>query len=97
MWMYLGPCCPVCSFSTELGNTKINTWVQGVLAHGANLNLGYGLDPLREGVDIPWVSLLRLTFSYLCQFLFLSVCVFLCRISGMLASSRRRSLYLRMW
>jgi hypothetical protein len=73
MWMYLGPICPDRPFSVELGNTEINTRVQGVLAHGADLNLGSGPVPLREG-------------DYLCQFLFLNVCVFLCRISGMLTA-----------
>jgi hypothetical protein len=58
--------------SSDLG-VEINTRVQGVLAHGADLNLGSGPVPLREG-------------DYLCQFLFLNVCVFLCRISGMLTA-----------
>jgi hypothetical protein len=84
MWMYPGPCCTDRPFSEELGNTEINTQVRGVLAHGANLNLGSGLVPLREGIDSPWVSLVGLTFGYLCHLLFLSVCMFLCKISSML-------------
>jgi hypothetical protein len=65
-----------------LDDTEINTRIRGVLAHGANLNPGSGLVPLREGVNNTWVSPLRLTFGYLCQFLFLNACVFLNRVSG---------------
>jgi hypothetical protein len=57
-----------------------------VLAHGADLNLGSGPVPLREMNDNPWVSLLGLTFGYLCQILFLNVCMFLCRILSMLVA-----------
>jgi hypothetical protein len=39
MWIYLGPSCPDLPISTELGDTEINTWIWGVLAHGADLNL----------------------------------------------------------
>jgi hypothetical protein len=53
MWMYPGPSCPDCPFFEELGDTEVNTWVRGVLAHGAILNLGTGPVPLREGVDSP--------------------------------------------
>jgi hypothetical protein len=49
-----------------------------------NLSLGSGPVPLFEGVDNPWVCPPGLTFGYLCQLLFLSVCVFLGRISAML-------------
>jgi hypothetical protein len=66
MWMYPGPSHPDHPFSIELGDMEINTQVRGVLAHEANLNLGFGPVPLRKGVDCPWVSLLGLTFSYLC-------------------------------
>jgi hypothetical protein len=54
---------------------EINTQIRGVLAHRADLNLGSGLVPPRERVDIPWVSLLGLALSYLCQSLFLNVCI----------------------
>jgi hypothetical protein len=83
--MYLGPSCPDRPFSTELYDTEINTWIQGVLARGAELNLGSGPVPLREGVNSPWVGLLGLTFGYLCQSLFLNVRMFLHRVSGALA------------
>jgi hypothetical protein len=66
MWMYLGPSCPNRPFSEELGDTEINTQIRGVLAHGANLNFGSGPVPLREGVESPWVSLLKLTLVYRC-------------------------------
>jgi hypothetical protein len=58
MWMYPGPCCPDCPFPTELGNTKINTQIQGVLSHGADQNFGSSLIPLRERVKSPRVHLL---------------------------------------
>jgi hypothetical protein len=54
-------------FSVELGNTRINTQIQGVLASRIHPNFGPGLIPYRERVDSPWVSLLGLAFSYLCQ------------------------------
>jgi hypothetical protein len=85
MWMYLGPSCPDRPFSTELGNTEIDTQIRGVLAHGTNLNLGFSLIPLREGVNNPWVSSLGFSFGCLCRFLFLTICVFLRRISGTFA------------
>jgi hypothetical protein len=81
MWMYLGPSCPDRPFS-ELGDTEINTRIHGVLAHGAVLNLGPGLVPLREGVDIPWVSPLKPAFGCLCQFRFHNIYVFLHRVSS---------------
>jgi hypothetical protein len=66
MRIYSGPSCPDHPFSTELGDTEINTQIRGVLAHGADLNLGSGLIPLREGIDIPWLSSLGLLFGCLC-------------------------------
>jgi hypothetical protein len=45
MWMYPGSSCPDCPFSEELGNMEINTWIRGVIAHGAALNLGTGPPP----------------------------------------------------
>jgi hypothetical protein len=53
MWMYSGPSCHDRPFSEELGDTEINTWVHGVLDHGAVLNLGTSPIPLGEGVDSP--------------------------------------------
>jgi hypothetical protein len=63
MWMYPGPSCPDCPFSAELNDMEINTWVRGVLARGADLNLGSVSVPLRARVDSPWVSPLGLTFG----------------------------------
>jgi hypothetical protein len=63
MWMYPGPSCPDHPFSTELSDMEISTRVQGVLAYGADLNLGSVSVPLRARVDSPWVSPLRLTFG----------------------------------
>jgi hypothetical protein len=88
MWMYLGPSCPNRAFSAKLGDEEVNTRIRGVLAHGVDLNLGSSPIALREGVDNPWVSSLGLSFSCMCQFLFLTICVFLCRILGMLAVPR---------
>jgi hypothetical protein len=48
-----GPSCPDHPFSTELGDTEINTQIRGVLAHEVNLNLGSGSVPLREGSTAP--------------------------------------------
>jgi hypothetical protein len=56
MWIYLGPSCPDHPFSTELDGTEINTWIQGVLAHGADQNFGSSPVLLGEGVDNPWVE-----------------------------------------
>jgi hypothetical protein len=97
MWMNLGPSCLDHPFSAELGDTEINTRIQGVLSHWANLNLSSGPVTLREGVDSPWVSLLGLAFGYLCLSLFLNVHMFLRRISGVLAAFRGGSPYLGMW
>jgi hypothetical protein len=60
------------------------------------LYLVFGLIPLREGVDSPWVSLLGLSIGFLYQFLFLIVCVFLHRVLGVLIVLSRGSPYLRM-
>jgi hypothetical protein len=96
--MYPGPSYPNHPFSTELGDTEINTWIRGVLAHGVDLNSGSGPVPLREGVDSPWVSPLEFTSIYLCQFLLLNACAFLRRISSMHAAPHGEgSSYLRMW
>jgi hypothetical protein len=80
-----------------LGDMEIKTCIQGVLAHGVHQNFGSSPVPLREGVNTPWVSLLELTFIYLCQFLFLNACSFLHRISGMHAAPSGEAPYLRMW
>jgi hypothetical protein len=37
LWMYPGLSCPDHPFSTQLGDTEINTWIRGVLARGADL------------------------------------------------------------
>jgi hypothetical protein len=81
MWMYRRPSCPDCPFSEGLGDTEINTRIQGVLAHGAYLNFGSDPVPLKERVESPWVSPLKLTFLYSFQFLLLKLCAFLRRIS----------------
>jgi hypothetical protein len=86
MWMYPEPSCPDRPFSEEFSDTEINTQIRGVLAHGVILNLGIGPIPLREGVDSPRVSPLGPTFSYLCQFRFLNICVFTCRVSGVITA-----------
>jgi hypothetical protein len=96
MWTHPGPSGPDYPFFTELGDMEINTRIRGVLVSRANLNLGSGLVPLRERVDNPWVSLLALAFSYLCQSPFLNVGVFLCRVSGTLIAPHEGSPYLRM-
>jgi hypothetical protein len=46
--------------------------------------------------DMSWHPLI-LTFGYLCQLLFLSICVFLCRISSTLTAPHEGSPYLRTW
>jgi hypothetical protein len=97
MWMYPGPCCPDHPFSIELDDTEINTWIRGVLAHGADLNLGSSLIHLRERVDNPWVSPLGLSFGCLCQFLLLTICMFLCRVMSTLTAPLEGSPYVRMW
>jgi hypothetical protein len=80
IWMYPGPSCPDRPFSIELNDMEINTWIRGVLTHGADQNFGFGLVPLREWVLSPCVSLLKLTFVCLYQFQFLSTYAFLHRI-----------------
>jgi hypothetical protein len=60
MWMHMGPGCPDLPFSTELGDSEINTRVREILAHGVDQNFGSGSVPPREGVESPWVSLLKL-------------------------------------
>jgi hypothetical protein len=66
MRMYLGPSCPNRPFSVALGNTEFNTWIRGVLAQGADLNLGSVMIPLRERVDNPRVSSLGFLFGCMC-------------------------------
>jgi hypothetical protein len=51
------------SFSKELSNADINTWMLKVSDHGANLNLGVGPAPLREGVTNIRVSLFGFVFA----------------------------------
>jgi hypothetical protein len=82
MWMYSGPSCTDHPFFTELDSMKINTWIWGILAHGADQNFGSDLVPLREGVDSPSMSLFELTSVCLYQFLLLNTYTFLCRILG---------------
>jgi hypothetical protein len=74
--MYPGPSCLDHPFSFELDDTEGNTRIRRVLAHGADLIFGSSPVPLREVVNSPWVSLLELTFIYLCHFLFFQcICV----------------------
>jgi hypothetical protein len=54
MWMYPGPSCFDCSFSTKLDDVEINVWIRGILVHGANQNSSPSPCPLREGVISPW-------------------------------------------
>jgi hypothetical protein len=72
MCMYSGPSCPDRPFFVELGSVEINNRIQGVLAHGADLNFGSGSVPLWEGFDNPWVNPLDFTFIYLYQYLILN-------------------------
>jgi hypothetical protein len=90
MRMYLGSSCPNYPFSVELGDMELSTRIRGVLPFGADPNHGSGPVLLRERVDCPWVSLLGLAFSYLCQSPFLIVSMLLCRVSGMRAQRQRR-------
>jgi hypothetical protein len=76
MRMYPGPSCPDRPCSTELGDTKINTRIRGILAHRADMNFSFGSVPLREGVECLWVSSLKLILVYLCQFLLLKAHMF---------------------
>jgi hypothetical protein len=62
MWMYPGPSCTDCSFSTELDDTEINAQIRGILVQGVNQNSGPSLVPVREGVVSTSVSLLELNF-----------------------------------
>jgi hypothetical protein len=83
------PSCPNHPISTELGDTEINTQIQGVHANGADQNFGIGRVPLKEVVDRPWVSLLDLTFVCFCQYLFLNAYVFLRKVLGTRATPHR--------
>jgi hypothetical protein len=60
MWRYLGPSYPDRSFSAELTNAEVDTWVQRILALGVNRHSGSSLVPLRDRVISPWVSPLGL-------------------------------------
>jgi hypothetical protein len=51
--MYPGHGCPDRPFSVELDGTEVNTRMQGILAHGADLIFGSGLVHSREGVNNP--------------------------------------------
>jgi hypothetical protein len=97
MWMYPRSSGPNRSFSEELDDMEINSQIHKVLPYGAILNLGTGPVPLREGVNCNWETPLGPTFSYMCQFWFLNVCVFLHRVSGVLTAPHGGSPYLRMW
>jgi hypothetical protein len=66
MWMYPGPSCPNHPFSIVLNGTKISTQIRGILVQGGDQNSGPNPIPLREGDINPWVSLLELSFAYLC-------------------------------
>jgi hypothetical protein len=70
MCVYLGPGYPDRSFCTELDDVEINTRIRGILVYGADLNSGPNPIPLREGIIIPWVSLLKLVFVWWCHFPF---------------------------
>jgi hypothetical protein len=95
--MYLGLSCHDRPFSEELGDIEINTRICRVHAYGVILSIGTGPNPLRERVDNPWVSPLRPTFSNLCQFLFLSVFMFLHRVLSVFTMPGEGSPSLRMW
>jgi hypothetical protein len=97
MWMHSGPSCLDHLFSQSSVIQRSTPEFEGSLLMGFDLNLGSDLIPLWEGVDSPWVSLLGLSFDYLCRFLFLTICVFLCRISGTLTMPHGGSPYLWMW
>jgi hypothetical protein len=94
MWLYPRPSCLDCSFSEELSEAVINTWIHKVLDHGANLNPGAGPTPLREGVASTRVSLLDL-FWQIVQFHPLIALVTLSRVSGVPTARRWASTYLR--
>jgi hypothetical protein len=63
MWKYSGPSCPDRSFSAELADVEVDTWVQRILALGVNQHSNSGPVPLRDGVVSPWVSPLGLFFA----------------------------------
>jgi hypothetical protein len=60
MWRYLGPNYPNLSFSAELTDVEVDTQVRSILALRVNQHSGFSPVPLRDGVTIPWVSLLGL-------------------------------------
>jgi hypothetical protein len=96
MWLYLGSSCPNPSFSKELSDAEINTWIHTVLDHGADLNLRASPATLREGVASTTVSLFVSVFGSLCDFYPLIAFVTLHRASCMLAVRHRVSTYPRM-
>jgi hypothetical protein len=53
MWRYPGPSCPNCSFSAELENMKVDTWVQGI--HALRINRRSSSSPVssRDWVTSP--------------------------------------------
>jgi hypothetical protein len=53
MWRYPGPGCPDHSFQAGLGDTEIDTCIQGILALKVNRQTGLGLVSLREAVVSP--------------------------------------------
>jgi hypothetical protein len=59
MWRYPGHSCHHCSFPIELVNAEVDTRVWRILALKVNWYSGSGPFPLRDGVVIPWVSLLE--------------------------------------
>jgi hypothetical protein len=63
MWMYSGSRCPDRSFSAELDDAEIDTWIRRTLALGAHRNSGPIPIPSREGVVSPWVNLLKLILT----------------------------------
>jgi hypothetical protein len=69
MLMNPGSSYPDRSFFAELDDVEINARIRGILIYGANQNSGPSPIPLRGGAISPWVSLLKLIFIGLCQFL----------------------------
>jgi hypothetical protein len=63
MWLYLRPSCPDCSFSVELDDLEIDSWIRRILTLGAHQNSGPSPTPLREAVISPWVSPLKLILA----------------------------------
>jgi hypothetical protein len=84
MLMYPRPSSPNHSFSAELDNIEINTWIRGVRAHGAGKNFDSCSVPLTEGVDSPWVS------STSVNFYFFNTYAFLCSVLVTCASPHGR-------